>query len=107
VQEPDINHTDFNLDSGQPFYVLRLFIIGASQNSVRAINNIKYICEMHLKDRYELEIIDLYQQPLKAKAEQIIALPLLVKISPTPERKFIGDLSDTEKVLKGLGVGQY
>jgi circadian clock protein KaiB len=85
-------------------YILRLFITGAAPNSSRAISNIKEICETHLKGRYELEIIDVYQQPLIAKSEQIIALPLLIKKFPLPERRLIGDMSDTRKVLKGLAL---
>ncbi len=85
-------------------YVLRLFITGATPNSVRAITNIKQICEDHLEGRYSLEIIDVYQQAAVAEKEQIIALPLLIKKSPSPERRLIGDLSDTEKVLTGLGL---
>ena len=85
-------------------YDLRLFITGATPNSVRAVNNIKTICEEHLKGRYVLEIIDVYQQEIVAEQEQLVALPLLVKKFPLPERRMIGDLSNTEKVLKGLGV---
>jgi circadian clock protein KaiB len=85
-------------------YVLRLFITGATPNSVRAITNIKQICEDHLEGRYSLEIIDVYQQLAIAEKEQLVALPLLIKKSPSPERRMIGDLSDTEKVLKGLGL---
>jgi circadian clock protein KaiB len=85
-------------------YVLRLFITGATPNSVRAITNIKQICEEHLEGRHSLEIIDVYQQVAIAEEEQLIALPLLIKKSPLPERRLIGDLSDTEKVLKGLGL---
>ncbi len=85
-------------------YVLRLFVTGASPNSIRAITNIKKICETHLKDNYELEIIDVYQQPTIAESEQIIALPLLIKKSPSPERRLIGDMRDTQKVLRGLGL---
>jgi circadian clock protein KaiB len=85
-------------------YVLRLFITGATPNSVRAITNIKQICEEHLEGRYSLEIIDVYQQVAIAEQEQLVALPLLIKKSPLPERRLIGDLSDTEKVLKGLGL---
>jgi circadian clock protein KaiB len=85
-------------------YILRLFITGATPNSVRAITNIKQICEEHLEGRYSLEIIDVYQQVAIAEEEQLIALPLLIKKSPLPERRLIGDLSDTEKVLKGLGL---
>ena len=85
-------------------YLLRLFITGASPNSIRAITNLKEICEAHLQGRYLLEIIDVYQQPALAQEQQIIALPLLVKKLPLPERRMIGDLSNTEKVLKGLGL---
>jgi circadian clock protein KaiB len=85
-------------------YVLRLFITGATPNSVRAVTNIKQICEEHLKGRYNLEIIDVYQQEAVAEKEQLVALPLLVKRAPLPEKRMIGDLSDTEKVLKGLGL---
>ncbi|RYZ24396.1 MAG: circadian clock protein KaiB [Sphingobacteriales bacterium] len=85
-------------------YCLRLFITGSTPNSVRAITNIREICETYLKDRYDLEIIDVYQQPEMAKQEQIIALPLLIKKLPAPERRLIGDLSETEKVLRGLGL---
>ncbi|GAA4740521.1 circadian clock KaiB family protein [Flavisolibacter ginsenosidimutans] len=87
-------------------YVLRLFITGATPNSVRALTNIKDICDDHLAGNYRLEIIDVYQQRELAQKEQLIALPLLVKKLPPPERKLIGDLSDTEKVLKILGLAQ-
>jgi circadian clock protein KaiB len=83
---------------------LSLFITGASPNSVRAINNIKAICEKYLPENYELEIIDVYQVPEIAQKEQIIALPTLIKRSPSPERRMVGDMSDTAKVLRGLGI---
>ncbi|HEY4325208.1 MAG TPA: circadian clock KaiB family protein [Mucilaginibacter sp.] len=85
-------------------YLLRLFVTGATPNSTRAIANLKEICEEHLKGNYELEIIDVYQQPFIAASEQIIALPLLIKKSPFPERRLIGDMSDTKKVLRGLNL---
>jgi len=85
-------------------YRLRLFITGASPNSTRAVVNLKEICETYLKQNYEMEIVDVHQQPLIAETEQIIALPLLIKKSPGPERRLIGDMSDTQKVLKGLGL---
>ena len=87
-----------------PEYDLRLFVTGATPNSARAIVNIRSICETYLKDRYELQIFDVYQNTALAQQEQIIALPLLIKKFPLPERKLIGDLSETEKVLKALGV---
>lgn len=88
----------------QPLYQLSLFITGASPNSVRAINNIKAICEEYLAGDYELEIIDVYQIPEIAQKEQIIAVPTLIKKAPAPERRLVGDMSDTAKVLRGLGI---
>jgi circadian clock protein KaiB len=83
-------------------YVLRLFVTGVLPNSARAIINIKAICEQYLKGRYDLEIIDIYQQPSLALTEQIIAVPVLIKKFPLPEERLIGDLSPTDEVLKGL-----
>jgi circadian clock protein KaiB len=85
-------------------YVLRLFVTGATPNSVRAVTNIKQICEAYLQGNYSLEIVDVYQQQNIAEQEQLIALPLLIKKFPLPERRLIGDLSDIGKVLKGLGL---
>jgi circadian clock protein KaiB len=85
-------------------YILRLFITGASPNSTRAVSNLKNICENYLKNRYELEIIDVYQQPDKAELDQIIALPLLIKKAPGIERRLVGDMSNKERVLSGLGL---
>lgn len=91
-------------DSGK--FILRLFVTGATPNSTRAVSNTKRICETVLKDNYELEIIDIYQQPLLAEKEQIIAAPLLIKKFPLPQKRLIGDMSDTAKVLKGLGLAE-
>jgi circadian clock protein KaiB len=85
-------------------YVLCLFITGATPNSVRAVENIKEICEQHLKGRYKLEIVDVYQQADIAKKEQLVALPMLLKKQPMPKKRLIGDLSDTAKVLNALGL---
>jgi circadian clock protein KaiB len=85
-------------------YVLRLYIAGVSLRSSHAIENIKKICEEHLKGRYELEVIDIYQHPVLAAGEQVIAIPTLIKKLPPPLRKFIGDLTDTEKILVGLDL---
>ncbi|WP_234736971.1 circadian clock KaiB family protein [Tellurirhabdus bombi] len=93
-----------NLDDDLEPYVLRLFVVGASPNSARAITNIKQICDMYLSGRYSLEIIDVHQQGQLASEEQLIALPLLVKYSPHPRRRLIGDMSDTKRVLTGLGL---
>ena len=90
--------------SQKEVYILQLFITGASPNSLRAIANLKEICEKYLKGNYELEIIDVYQQPLIAQSEQVIALPMLIKKAPLPQRRLIGDMSDTDKMLKGLSI---
>jgi circadian clock protein KaiB len=85
-------------------YVLRLYVSGLTPRSQRAIDNLKAICEEHLQGRYDLEVVDIFQQPEFAKAEQIIAAPTLVKELPLPLRKFIGDMSQTEKILLGLEI---
>lgn len=89
-------------DIGEQKYILKLFVTGILPNSARAVVNIKAICEKYLKGRYELEIIDIYQQPSLALTENIIAVPVLIKKFPLPEERVIGDLSDFEGVLKGL-----
>lgn len=85
-------------------YVLRLYVAGATPRSTEAIVNIKKICEEHLKGRYELEVIDIYQQPVLAKGEQIIAAPTLVKKLPLPLRRFIGSMYDIDRILVGLDL---
>lgn len=85
-------------------YILRLYVAGQSPKSVSAIKNIKKICTENLQGQYELEVIDLYQQPHLAQGEQIIALPMLIKKLPEPLRRIIGDMSNTERVLVGLDI---
>lgn len=85
-------------------YVLRLFVTGTTAKSVLALTNLKKICEEYLDGRYELEVIDLYQNPGLAIEEQIIAAPTLIKKLPLPFRRIIGDMSDIEKVLMGLEI---
>ena len=85
-------------------YVFRLYVTGASPNSLRAIANTRELCEEHFNDNYELEIIDVHQQPSVARQENIIALPLLIKKHPLPEKRLIGDMSDMERILKSIGV---
>lgn len=85
-------------------YVLRLFVSGMTPRSARAVAAIRSICEEHLAGRYDLEVIDIYQHPELATADQVIAAPTLVKKLPEPLRRLIGDLSDTERVLVGLGL---
>jgi circadian clock protein KaiB len=85
-------------------YILKLYVAGQSPKSVNAIANIRNICEENLQGRYELEVIDLYQQPQLAQGDQIIAVPTLIRKLPFPLRRIIGDLSDTERVLVGLDI---
>ncbi len=85
-------------------YVLKLYVTGLTSKSSGAIKNITKICQQHLKGRYDLRIIDIYQQPALARGDQIIAAPTLIKKLPLPLRKFIGDLSDREKILFGLDL---
>jgi circadian clock protein KaiB len=85
-------------------YVLRLYVTGSTPRSSRAIQNIRAICEQHLRGRYDLEVIDIHQQPVLARGEQIIAAPTLIKSLPAPLRKVVGDLSNTDRVLMGLNL---
>jgi circadian clock protein KaiB len=87
-------------------YVLRLFITGHTQKSMRAVRNITQLCEQHLAGAYDLQIIDVYQQPELAVEHQLVAAPALFKLLPLPPRKMIGDMSDTGRVLAGLGISQ-
>ncbi len=93
-----------NEPAERPRYVLRLFVTGATQRSANAIANIRRICEQHLPDNYDLHVVDLYEEPVLVDEHQIIAAPTLVKQLPLPVQRFIGDLSNTEIVLVGLGL---
>ncbi len=85
-------------------YVLRLYVTGMTPRSGRAVKNLRAICNEYLDGRYDLEIIDIYQQPVLTKGEQIIAAPTLVKKLPLPMRRIIGDMSDRDRVLVGLDL---
>jgi circadian clock protein KaiB len=85
-------------------YILRLYVTGSSHRSLRAVYNLKKLCEEYLPDDYELEVIDIYKDPAAAREEQIIAAPTLVKKLPRPIRKFVGDMSNTQKILVGLDL---
>jgi len=89
---------------GTPRYELLLYVAGMTPRSARAIANIKQVCEEHLKGRYKLQVIDIYQQTALTKGEQIVAVPTLIKKLPVPLRRIIGDLSDRERVLIGLDL---
>ena len=83
-------------------FVLRLYVTGLTPSSTEAIKNVQGICESHLQGRYQLEVIDIYQLPSLARDEQIVATPTLIKVLPQPLRRFIGSMSDEQKILFGL-----
>ena len=85
-------------------YVLRLYVTGTTPRSARAIQNIRAICEEKLQGCYDLEVVDIYQHPERAKPEQVVVTPTLVRNLPLPVRRLIGDLSDAERVLVGLDI---
>ncbi len=85
-------------------YVLRLYVAGTTPRSTRAIQTIKQVCEELLRDRYELDVVDVFQQPARAELDQVVAVPTLVKLQPGPARRLIGDLSVREKLLRGLDL---
>jgi circadian clock protein KaiB len=85
-------------------YVLRLYVAGTTPRSTRAVEALREICDEHLVGRYDLEVIDVYQQPVLARNEQIIAVPTLVKKLPAPMRRILGDLADRQRVLLGLDL---
>ena len=85
-------------------FALRLYVAGQTPKSVAALANLKRVCEQHLAGRHSIEVIDLLEQPARARADQIVAIPTLVRRVPEPVRKVIGTLSDTERVLVGLQI---
>ena len=85
-------------------YVLELFVTGSTPRSIRAISNLKAICQEYLHGRYVLHVVDLYQQPELAKHNELVAAPTLIKRLPEPIRRVIGDMSDTAEVLAGLNI---
>jgi circadian clock protein KaiB len=107
MAEPVDASADFEralADYSSQVYHLRLYVTGASHHSMQAIANLKQICEQYLAGRYELEVIDLYQQPELAAQAQLVVAPTLVKHFPLPVRRLIGTLSDTADVLLRLGL---
>lgn len=91
-------------DLAQPVYLFRLYIAGTSARSSLAIANVRRICEQYLPGHYELEVVDVYQQPAATKQAQVIAVPTLIKELPFPPRRFVGDMSDTERIVIGLNL---
>lgn len=96
--------TGRKLDKQHEIWQLRLYVAGQTPKSMVAFANLKDICEKHLKGKYEIEVIDLLENPKLAKGDQIFAIPTLVRKLPQPIRKIIGDLSDQERVLVGLNL---
>ncbi len=89
------------------FYSLRLFVSGTTPNSTRALMRVKTLCDELLEGRYELEVVDIYQRPELARDEQILAIPTLTRLRPTPRRHFIGDLDTLERFLVGADLREY
>ena len=107
MDEPKNKREEFEKalqDRAQQRYVLRLYVAGMTPRSMESITSIKKICEEHLQGRYEIEVIDIYQHPELAKERQVVAAPTLIKEPPLPLRKFIGRLSEVERILKGLDI---
>jgi circadian clock protein KaiB len=94
----------FPVESDPRNFVLRLYVAGQTPKCLRAFANLKRICEEHLTDRYRIEMIDLMDNPVLARGDQIFAVPTLVRRMPEPVRKIIGDLSNTQRVLAGLDL---
>ena len=90
------------VDPAAEVFDLRLYVAGQSPRSVRAVENLRKVCDEHLAGRYRVEVIDLLVNPALARGDEIVAVPTLVRRLPDPVRKIIGDLSDTDKVLVGL-----
>jgi circadian clock protein KaiB len=90
------------MDTGR--YVLKLFVTGKTPRSTRAVENLRSICDEYLEGRYDLEVIDIYQQPALLAGEQIVAAPTLVKRFPLPTRRLVGDMSNRHRVLVGLDL---
>ena len=85
-------------------YVLRLYVTGLTSRSTRAITSVREVCEQHLAGNYDLEIIDVYQSPARIIQDQVVAIPTLVKCMPPPTRLMVGDMSNRQRLLVGLGL---
>lgn len=88
----------------EPNYVFRLYVSGTTSRSTAAIANVRRICEQYLHGHYELEVVDVYQQPAATKQAQIVAVPTLIKELPFPPQRFVGDMSNTERIVIGLSL---
>jgi circadian clock protein KaiB len=87
-----------------PKYLLRLYVTGLTPRSTRAIQTVREVCDRHLSGQYDLEVIDVYQQPARITEDQVVATPTLVKLEPAPPRWIIGDMTDTKRLLSSLGL---
>lgn len=92
------------LRRSRALWELRLYVAGMTPTSIRAFENLKKLCEEHLHGIYSIQVIDLLERPMLARGDQIVAVPTLVRRLPTPVKKIIGDLSNTERVLVGLDL---
>lgn len=102
---PNYNHDSFGRAApGAARYILRLYVIGTTPSSCRAVVNLRRICDEHLATGYDLDVVDVARHPERAVDAQIVAAPTLLKRSPLPQRRLIGDLSDTNRVLAGLDL---
>ena len=98
---------DLLLGNSAEKYVLRLYVAGSNHYSLRAIENTRRLCAEFLLGRCELHVIDLYQQPALAQRDRIITVPVLVKVSPPPSTRCVGDMSDVAKALRTLGIAVH
>jgi circadian clock protein KaiB len=104
-EEPEVFAGEISsLTDASGRYILKLYVTGLTTRSARAIENLQTFCEKHLAGRYELQVIDVYQQPELTRTEQIVEIPTLIKQLPLPLRRLIGDMSDEERVLIGLDI---
>ena len=92
------------VDNADLFYLLRLFVTGLTPRSLEAIENVRNLCEQHLKGRHRLEVIDIYQLPEAASEDRIVAVPTLVRKLPLPLRRFVGDMTNKDNILAGLDI---
>jgi circadian clock protein KaiB len=93
-----------SVDESGEQYTLRLYVAGMTSRSTRAVENVRAFCEKHLEGRYDLQVVDVYQQPALARSEQLIAAPTLIKKLPLPLRRLIGDMSNEDRILVGLDL---
>jgi len=103
-QRPEENNARRVRPFKPPVWELRLYVAGMTPTSIRAFENLKKLCEEHLHGAYRIQVVDLLERPMLARGDQIIAVPTLVRKLPTPVKKIIGDLSNTERVLVGLDL---